>query len=72
MTNKKAKAKVSVLVPPARNRVRCLHCNDIIESLTVHDFQTCMCGKVIVDGGRDYMRRVYPASPAGDHYEEMP
>jgi hypothetical protein len=38
-----------------RNVVRCLSCNDIIESKTRHDFKTCICGLVSVDGGRDYL-----------------
>lgn len=40
-----------------RNRIRCKHCNDVIESFTVHDFKWCSCHKVAVDGGREYLRR---------------
>jgi hypothetical protein len=39
-----------------RNRARCKLCNDIIESLHRHDYQTCSCGEIMVDGGRDYLR----------------
>ena len=41
-----------------RNKIRCRKCNDIIESLSVHDFKSCKCGAVSVDGGHDYLRRV--------------
>lgn len=41
-----------------RNKIKCLHCNDIIESQHRWDFRYCKCGKVAVDGGRDYLRRV--------------
>ena len=40
-----------------RNKIRCRKCNDIIESLSVHDFKYCKCGAVSVDGGHDYLRR---------------
>ena len=40
-----------------RNAARCNHCGDVIESTYRHDFQTCRCGKVSVDGGHDYLRR---------------
>lgn len=39
------------------NKVRCKLCGDIIESKTVHDFVTCKCGAVSVDGGHFYLRR---------------
>lgn len=41
-----------------RNAARCLLCNDIIESKHRHDFVTCKCGNISVDGGHDYLRRV--------------
>lgn len=40
-----------------RNRIKCNHCKDIIESTYRHDFKWCKCGKVAVDGGKDYLRR---------------
>lgn len=42
-----------------KNAVRCLLCGDEIESKHTHDFQTCSCGNVSVDGGTDYRRRVF-------------
>lgn len=41
-----------------RNRIKCLKCGDIIESLTVHDFRSCSCEACSVDGGTYYLRRV--------------
>ena len=52
-----------------RNRIRCKHCGDIIESKTVHDFKYCSCGAVFVDGGHDYLRRGYTNSD--DDYEDL-
>lgn len=41
-----------------RNRARCKLCGSIIESKHVHDFVTCGCGAISVDGGLEYFRRV--------------
>ena len=40
-----------------RNMIRCTQCGDIIESVYRHDFKYCKCGKVAVDGGKDYLKR---------------
>ena len=40
-----------------RNRIKCLKCGDIIESVSVHDFRWCSCGSCAVDGGKEYLRR---------------
>ncbi|MFA5759792.1 MAG: hypothetical protein WC942_10620 [Clostridia bacterium] len=39
------------------NKAQCLKCNSIIESTYRHDFKSCKCGNLFVDGGLDYMRR---------------
>ena len=39
------------------NKIRCKKCGDIIESKHRHDFVTCKCGAVSVDGGHDYLKR---------------
>lgn len=41
------------------NKAQCLLCGQIIESTHVHDFRTCKCGNLSVDGGHDYIRRAY-------------
>lgn len=40
-----------------RNAIKCRLCGSIIESKSIHDFQTCKCGSVSVDGGLAYIRR---------------
>lgn len=40
-----------------RNSARCLACLDEVESTHRHDFKSCKCGNVFVDGGKDYLRR---------------
>lgn len=44
-----------------KNAIQCKLCGDIIESVSVHDFQTCSCGSCSVDGGHDYLRRCAPS-----------
>ena len=43
------------------NKIKCKFCGDIIESKDVHDFKTCKCGKVSVDGGLNYLKRMIPS-----------
>lgn len=40
------------------NSATCRKCKDFIFSRHVHDFFTCKCGAISVDGGQDYLRRV--------------
>lgn len=44
-------------------KIKCLKCNDVIESMFRHDFRYCGCGNAHVDGGNDYMK--YGALEAG-------
>lgn len=53
MAETKPERKTRIL----RNAVRCNHCGEVIESTYCHDFKTCRCGCVSVDGGHDYLRR---------------
>lgn len=39
------------------NAAQCALCKDVIESRNRHDFVTCECGEISVDGGTDYLRR---------------
>ena len=61
MSNENKKIKV--------NKIRCKNCGDIIESKTVHDFKTCKCGNVSVDGGKEYLRRSFKNSR--EDYEDL-
>lgn len=40
-----------------KNAIRCKRCGEIIESKHTHDFVTCHCGAVSVDGGHTYLKR---------------
>ena len=42
-----------------RNQARCLLCGDMIESKGRHDFVTCSCGSLSVDGGKLYLIRSF-------------
>lgn len=39
-----------------KNKAKCLICGDIIESKHVHDFVSCKCGAIAVDGGNQYWK----------------
>jgi len=39
------------------NSAKCLKCGDTIVSASRHDFVTCSCGNLSVDGGHDYLKR---------------
>ena len=40
------------------NTIKCTLCNDIIYSAHRHDFKSCKCGSVYVDGKIDYLKRI--------------
>lgn len=52
-----------------RNAIRCNHCNDEIESTHTHDFKSCYCGAVAVDGGKSYLKRMFKTHPDADYVE---
>lgn len=39
-----------------QDAIQCPSCKDVIYSVMRHDFRSCECGKVSVDGGRDYIK----------------
>jgi hypothetical protein len=39
-----------------RNAAQCAKCGDIIESKHRHDFVSCTCNAIFVDGGHAYLR----------------
>ena len=55
-----------------QNAVTCLGCGDFIVSKYRHDFVTCTCGAISVDGGQSYLRRVGDFANAVDHSWELP
>lgn len=57
-----------------RNLARCDSCGDTIESTHRHDFVTCSCGGLSVDGGLAYARRCFRSEEWTDlsEYEKRP
>ena len=53
-----------------RNAARCKKCGTVIESKHRHDFVSCACGAIFVDGGHDYIRRGGDPSLMEDLCEE--
>lgn len=41
-----------------KNAIKCDECGSVVESKTRHDYVSCACGAISVDGGHDYLRRV--------------
>jgi len=41
-------------------KVRCKRCRDAIQSKHRHDFVTCKCGAISIDGGGDYTKMSVP------------
>lgn len=39
-----------------RNAAQCARCGDVVESKYQHDFASCSCGAIFVDGGKEYLR----------------
>ena len=42
-----------------RNSAKCLKCNTEIVSEYTHDYVSCPCGSLSVDGGKEYLKRSY-------------
>jgi hypothetical protein len=40
-----------------QNSIKCKKCNNEVISHYTHDFKSCPCGSVYVDGGKSYLRR---------------
>jgi len=40
------------------NSITCLVCGEVLFSEFTHDFNYCFCGKVAIDGGKEYLKRV--------------
>jgi len=55
-----------------QNAVTCLGCGDFIVSKHRHDFVTCTCGAISVDGGQSYLRRVGDFTNAVDESWALP
>tara|TARA_R110000822_G_scaffold5031_13_gene21882 strand:+ start:7154 stop:7561 length:408 start_codon:yes stop_codon:yes gene_type:complete len=54
-----------------QNAANCLSCGDLIVSKHRHDFVTCTCGAISVDGGQEYLRRVGGFDTAGSYAVDL-
>jgi len=54
-----------------RNVAKCLLCGDVMESVSTHDFRTCSCGSLSVDGGKEYIRRNFKEESCFEELTEM-
>lgn len=48
------------------NAAKCLECGDYIRSNNRHDFKSCSCGNVTVDGGSWYAKRLFKSKNYDD------
>ena len=56
-----------------RNRIQCLKCDDVIEATHQHDFKSCKCGFVSIDGGAlGHWRRLWKEGDPKDAWKELP
>lgn len=39
-----------------QDAIECVHCEDIVFSVNRHDYRNCKCGKIAIDGGKDYTK----------------
>lgn len=54
-----------------RNAAKCLKCGEIVESKHRHDFRSCSCGGVTVDGGLAYSKRMWHGGNASDWFVDL-
>ena len=54
-----------------QNQIRCKRCGDEPYSAHRHDYKSCKCGAVAVDGGMDYLRRTGNPEDYEDLSHEM-
>lgn len=62
-------AEVVTVQKIIKNVIQCNLCGDIIESTYRNNFVSCKCGRCSVDGGLDYLRRVFIHS--SDDFTEL-
>lgn len=49
------------------NAATCLECGEYIRSNNLHDYKSCGCGAIAVDGGSWYCKRVGSLESIQDH-----
>ena len=40
------------------DKIKCISWGDILESKIPNDFKRCSCGKVAIDSGHEYLKRI--------------
>lgn len=45
--------------PGFLNAAKCLKCGDVIQSRFRHEYVSCKCGDISVDGGTSYIKRSF-------------
>lgn len=54
------------------NKVRCMFCNETIESKNIKKFVSCTCGKILIWGAKETLGRKWPKGfPKDRSYEEL-
>lgn len=53
------------------NSIKCNSCGEVIRSTNRHDYRSCGCGTVSVDGGSWYLRRAFTGNSARAAYTEL-
>lgn len=66
-TPKEARRKLNV-GDIFENKAKCLKCGDVIVSKNRHDYVSCHCGNLSVDGGSWYAKRGFHEE---DSWEEL-
>ncbi len=60
-TQEEASMEIETKIEPVAIMMNAIRCNcpnhQVIFSGSKHDYYTCQCGKISVDGGHDYMKR---------------
>ena len=51
-------------------KIRCLECGDVIESLSRHHMKFCRCKAIFIDGGDDYTRIGWNAGSEFEYVED--
>lgn len=51
--------------------IRCPTCGDEVYSNSRHDWESCLCGSVFIDGGWDYQRVGYDAGVMPEKISRM-
>ena len=51
-------------------KIKCMTCEDIIQSMYRHDFKWCKCKMIAIDGGGDYTKISYHDEARYEYVED--